>query len=434
MRRQGSGVGETGEDTGTDDEEDETDAFPPATAPGSLLSWAVGVAFGRWDIRYATGERPAPEVPDPFAPLPVCPPGQLQNAQGLPAAPEDVSASYAIDIPWDGVLVGDAGHERDLLARSRQVFDIVFGEGAEAAWHEAAELLECRGDDLRAWFARSLFADHLKRYSKSRRKAPIYWQLATPSASYSVWLYYHRFTRDTFYKVLHDFVAPKLQHEERKLTGLVQESGGNPTAGQRKDLADQESLVEELRAFREEVARVAPLWNPDLNDGVLINFAPLWRLVPQHRAWQKECKDCWDKLAAGDYDWSHLAMHLWPERVVPKCAKDRSLAIAHGLEAVFWQGAGFRDQGSEARVQGLGCGVQQPEKSNAEPCTPNSEPAPEVHEIIAALVRERTSAAVKDALKSLLEAPAPTGTRVRGSGNRKSRAASGTARVARPDS
>jgi hypothetical protein len=41
-------------------------------------------------------------------------------------------------------------------------------------------------------------------------------------------------------------------------------------------------------------------------------------------------------LCAGEYDWSHIAMHLWPERVVPKCAKDRSLAIAHGLEDVFW--------------------------------------------------------------------------------------------------
>jgi hypothetical protein len=29
-------------------------------------------------------------------------------------------------------------------------------------------------------------------------------------------------------------------------------------------------------------------------------------------------------------------MHLWPERVVPKCMTDRSLAIAHGLEDVFW--------------------------------------------------------------------------------------------------
>lgn len=33
---------------------------------------------------------------------------------------------------------------------------------------------------------------------------------------------------------------------------------------------------------------------------------------------------------------AQLAMQLWPERVVPKCVDDRSLAIAHGLEEVFW--------------------------------------------------------------------------------------------------
>jgi hypothetical protein len=78
------------------------------------------------------------------------------------------------------------------------------------------------------------------------------------------------------------------------------------------------------------------LWNPNHDDGVIINFAPLWRLVPQHRAWQRECKECWDKLVACEYEWSHLAMHLWPERIVPKCAHDRSLAIAHGLEDRLW--------------------------------------------------------------------------------------------------
>ena len=82
--------------------------------------------------------------------------------------------------------------------------------------------------------------------------------------------------------------------------------------------------------------RIGPLWNANLNDGVIINFAPLWRLVPQHKAWQKECKKVWDKLVKGDYDWAHLAMHLWPERVVRKCQDHRSLAIAHGLEDDFW--------------------------------------------------------------------------------------------------
>ena len=64
-------------------------------------------------------------------------------------------------------------------------------------------------------------------------------------------------------------------------------------------------------------------------------MAPLWRLVP-HKPWQRELKKKWAELAAGKYDWAQLAMHLWPERVVPKCAEDRSLAIAHGLEDVFW--------------------------------------------------------------------------------------------------
>ena len=43
------------------------------------------------------------------------------------------------------------------------------------------------------------------------------------------------------------------------------------TAAQRKKLAPQEALVEELRAFLDEVKRVAPLWNPNLDDGVIIN-------------------------------------------------------------------------------------------------------------------------------------------------------------------
>ena len=173
-------------------------------------------------------------------------------------------------------------------------------------------------------------------YSKSRRKAPIYWQLATPSANYSVWLYIHAFTKDTLFRVQNDYVAPKLAHEERRLESLKSELGDGGTTAQRKEMAAQEAFVEELRAFLEEVKRVAPLWNPNLDDGVIINFAPLWRLVPQHKAWQKELKATWDALCEGKYDWAHLAMHLWPERVVPKCATDRSLAIAHGLEDVFW--------------------------------------------------------------------------------------------------
>ena len=72
-------------------------------------------------------------------------------------------------------------------------------------------------ENLRTWLCKEFFPLHIKMYSKSRRKAPIYWQLATPSASYSVWLYIHAFTKDTLFRVQNDYVAPKLAHEERRL-------------------------------------------------------------------------------------------------------------------------------------------------------------------------------------------------------------------------
>ena len=372
----GADHGVAGEDENDDgdDPPEEVDAGPMVA---SLLSWTVGVAMGRFDVRLATGTRAVPGAPEPFDPLPACSPGMLTGVDDRPAS--EPPTGYALAFPADGILVDDLGHERDLAAATRLVFDQLFDDSA-GRWQEAAELIDPRGRDLRAWFARSYFEFHLKCYSKSPRKAPIYWQLATPSASYAVWLYIQRLTGDTFFKVLNDHVTPKVLHEERKLTSIIQDAGPNPSISQRKEIDAQERFVAELHVFREEVTRVAPLWNPNLNDGVIINFAPLWRLVPHHRAWQRECKGTWDKLRKGAYDWAHVAMHLWPERVVPKCAEDRSLAIAHGLEDVFWH------EDAEGKWQ-----PREVEQAEVE-----------------MLVKYRTSSAVKDALKSLFEAPPPS--------------------------
>ncbi|MEA1050846.1 hypothetical protein U5801_13660 [Lamprobacter modestohalophilus] len=367
---------EDGQDDAVDEDADDDEAMDVDAAPmvAALLAWCLGVAFGRFDLRLATGERPMPAEPEPFDPLPVCSPGMLTGDDGLPLDVPPVG--YPIAFSADGILVDDPGHPSDLVQSVRGAFETLFDE-PDARWHEAAELLGV--DDPRDWFAQSFFEQHIKRYSKSRRKAPIYWQLAIPSGRYSVWLYAHRATSDTLFRVLNDYLGPKLDHEQNKLTRLVQGAGVTPTAAQRREIEPQESLVEELKALKSEVARVAPLWRPSLDDGVLINFAPLWRLTPQSRSWQTECRKTWDKLQAGDYDWSQLAMHLWPERVVPKCAEDRSLAIAHSLETALWT----EDED----------GAWQPK--------------PAMDARIGELASARVSTTVKAALKDLLTAPAP---------------------------
>jgi hypothetical protein len=336
------------------------DASELRTRIGEFVSWLVGCAFGRWAYSPTVLSSRTPH--DAFA----C-------ESWVPVAARASSTGRA-----DRIAVLEEHHPDDLY---QAVLTLAGGGAPELSGfeHEASEILGC---SLRAWLTEQFFQVHLASYSKSRRKAPIYWQLATPSASYSVWLYIHAFTKDTLFRVQNDYVTPKLAHEQRRLESLTAELRDKSTPTQRKELAAQESFVDELRGMLDEVKRVAPLWNPNLDDGVIINFAPLWRLVPQHKAWQKELRSTWDALCDGKYDWAHLAMHLWPERVVPKCATDRSFAIAHGLEDVFW-------------IEGAD-GKWTARKTPTRP--------------VADLIAERTSAAVKSALASLLEAPVASGT------------------------
>ncbi len=319
------------EDTDADPhEEGETERTPDAVAlAAELVSWAAGAAFGRFDVRLATGDRPLPDEPEPFDLLPICSPAMLTGDDDLPLT--SAPAGYPLSFPENGILVDDPGHPRDLATAVRAVFDVIFGDRAEAIWQETEALLDPKNHDLRAWLASAFFEHHLKRYSRSRRKAPILWQLGVPSGRYSVWLYAHRLTRDSFFQIQSDVVEPKILYEERQLTSLIQDSGGSPSAKQRREIVAQEAFIEELRVMLEDVKRVAPTWNPTLDDGIVLTMAPLWRLVPQHKAWQRELKGKWKELEAGEYDWAHLAMRLWPERVKAKCATDQSLAIAHGL-------------------------------------------------------------------------------------------------------
>ncbi|WP_029415250.1 BREX-1 system adenine-specific DNA-methyltransferase PglX [Brevundimonas bacteroides] len=325
-----------------------------------VLSWSVGVAFGRFDVRVVTGERRISVKPNLFDPLPAVSPGMLPH--GAPPF-----------MPTSGIFVDDPGHVDDLVARVTAVYEHV-GEPAPAP------------GDLRRTLARDFFPAHIRMYSKSRRKAPIYWQLATPSASYSVWLYIHAFSKDTLFRVQNDYLAPKLRDESHQLDRLRVEAGGAPSTAQSRAIEAQGVFVEELSATLHEIRRVAPLWDPELDDGVILNFAPLWRLLPQNRAWQKECRAAWDGLVKGEYDWARIAMRLWPERVVPKCAKDRSLAVAHNLEDVFWI------EGADGKWA-----------ARAAPTCPIDD-----------LIAERTSPAVKAALTSLLEAPEPVACSGRG--------------------
>jgi hypothetical protein len=293
---------------GQQDEVEEEDTenlegdIPPS---GGLLSWAVGVAFGRFDWRLATGARAAPPDPDPFDPLPAKSPGMLLDA----AVPFHSHA---------GILVDDQGHPHHLPRLVEEVLARVDVPVPE---------------DVRRWLQRDFFAFHLQRYSKSRRKAPIYWPLSTTSGGYTLWVYYPGLNSQTLYTAINDFVEPKLQHVGADVTKL-RNKGSARTRDDEKQFEALQAFELELIELRDTLLKLAPGYKPNHDDGVQISAAPLWPLF-RHKPWQRVLKDTWTKLEKGDYDWAHLAMNYWSERVREKCKTDKSLAVAHGLEHLY---------------------------------------------------------------------------------------------------
>lgn len=300
----------------------------------NITSYILGSLFGRWDIRYATGNKKPPTLPNPFEQLPTCTLGMLQNASGLPARQKEVPNEYPLRISWNGILVDDEGHTEDIVRRLREVIEVIWRDKTGSIEHEACEIIGVKS--LREYFRKpnNFFADHLKRYSKSRRKAPIYWPLSTETGSYTMWIYYHRLTDQTLFTCVNDYVNPKIETIAKDIERLQRELSERETENsvKRGELEKLQEIYQELIEFRKDLLRIAKLpYKPNLNDGVLITASPLWKLF-RLKIWQDDLKACWETLETGEYDWAHLACSIWPDRVREKCKTDLSIAIAHDLE------------------------------------------------------------------------------------------------------
>jgi len=151
-----------------------------------------------------------------------------------------------------------------------------------------------------------------------------------------------------------DFIEPKIEQCEKDLQILNQQFELGQADGKTNDqISELKTLINELKNFRDELLNVARLpYKPNLNDGVQITAAPLWKCF-RLGAWQKTLKDTWKKLEKGDFDWAHLSYSIWPERVKDKCIKDKSLAIAHGLEEFYMEPPAKAKKAKKASTEAL---------------------------------------------------------------------------------
>jgi hypothetical protein len=114
-----------------------------------------------------------------------------------------------------------------------------------------------------------------------------------------------------------------------------------------KQKEEAELFIDSLKAFVKAVNDIAngtgetltgwergTGYKPHIDDGVVINAAPLWPLLPKWKQSGKRIlKETWEKMATSDeLDWAEQAMEHWPTRVTETCKHDKSIAIAHRKE------------------------------------------------------------------------------------------------------
>lgn len=302
-----------------------------AASPTDHLSFAFGIALGRFG---PGGEGILDPSKDPLG-------------HALPAG----------ICFLDGTL--DSHDGRDSLGQPA-------AEPLHSAWSDHTSAMNPKSD-LRTWLRLRFFSDVHRGTYQNR---PIHWPLSSAARTFVAWVTIHRLTSRTLRVLLADHLAPVLTRLDGQLADLRAARDGVDVAAARAADRRYDNVLrqrEELLGFIAAVEACAdqgppptdaqcPVreldarYEPNLDDGVMINSAALWPLLePQ---W-KDPKKWWKELASGkgreNYDWSHLAMCYWPTRVDAMCQEDPSLAVAHGC---FWRYHAVRAWAWELRLQG----------------------------------------------------------------------------------
>ena len=276
----------------------------------------VGMAFGRWNTAYAKGEQAIPEFGDVFDALPFMP----VVSQGEAACPA------LLDVPTDGILTNNSDSSLCLASHVREVMHYLWADRADDMEYELCQLIGCKS--LQAYLASptGFFDYHFKRYTKSRRKAPIYWLLASEDGTVDYWVYYPKLSKNT----LPQLIIRLREQQEQLRTRLNAALAAHDKTQESQIRAEQE----QVEGMMDELNRIlAAGYVPNHDDGVPVTAAPLLHLAAS-RPWRVECEKNMELLEKGDYDWSHLAMSMYPARVTQKAKKDWCMALTHGLEHI----------------------------------------------------------------------------------------------------
>jgi hypothetical protein len=138
------------------------------------------------------------------------------------------------------------------------------------------------GRDIRSWFAKEFYKDHITRY----KKRPIYWKFSSPKGHFSVLVYMHRYTPDTLNIILNTYLREfinKLSTRKEQMQHLENTGSATEKAQAAREIDRLNKMIADCQEYEREI--LYPLATEripiDLDDGVLVNYNLFGQAIEQ---------------------------------------------------------------------------------------------------------------------------------------------------------
>jgi hypothetical protein len=231
-----------------------------------FISYAVGCMFGRYSLDK---------------------PGLILANQGE-SLEDYVKNVYDAEKPPSGVwgidddnvipVLDNEWFEDDIVNRFYAFLKATFGK---PNFDKNLAFLEDAVGDIRKYFLKTFYTDHVKRY----KKRPIYWLFSSPSGAFNALIYMHRYTPDTLNTMLNGYLKEyqeKLKAQDTQLAHVKNIGTDREKINAEKKQARISKVLIELQEYDRELFKIATERIAiDLDDGVLVNYNKFGNVIKQ---------------------------------------------------------------------------------------------------------------------------------------------------------
>jgi len=189
----------------------------------------------------------------------------------------------------------------DIVGRFREFLVAVWGK--ETLQSNIAYIEEALGKDLRKYFVKDFYNDHVKRYSNR----PIYWMFSSPKGAFNALVYMHRYNQDTLNTIVTDYLdqyIEKLKVKKEHLKHLENTGTQKEQTAAKKEIINVDKMLKELEDYHREIIYPMALEriNINLDDGVLVNYNKFGKAIKAH----KDLNSADKKKKVRGYDWINV--------------------------------------------------------------------------------------------------------------------------------